>query len=208
MAAQVEFGISCARVDSIVKRLFDGYLATHTCALDPRLKGPALTPYFVSADFNGDRVPDLAVAAWPCISPENRRHPQVPFRLLSVLADARFATSEAQEDVDYFLKVKPSYHYPQPKRFLIILHGSAGRDFEDTPIQDRRVVSTAMLGVTVMTPFYGTLKAPVESVSPLDRPPPKESITGILLVIYGVEGEVIYWNGTTYRWYSWSREDY
>ncbi len=209
MAAQVDFAISCARADSIVKRLFDGYFATHTCAHDPRIHEPAVTPYFVLADFNGDRVPDLAVAAWPCLSTENRQRPEVPFRLFRHSATPG-PFGEERRHVDEFLKAKPRYGDLRHARFLIILHGSADRDFEETAIQDRLVLGHVMgWGPIIMTLFYGRLKPAILGDAPRPFLPPKGSITGIMLGRFtSGEGEVIYWNGKTYSPYPWYVEDY
>ncbi len=201
MAAQVDSAISCVRVDSIVKRLFDGYFATQSCVHDPRIKGPALTPCFVSADFNGDRARDLAVAAWPCISPEKRKHPQTPFRLLTFRGTSANTPAAREQYVDP--------RSPELERLLIILHGSPDVDFEDTPIEDRLVLRGTRGDANVMALFYGRLKPAASGDKRPPVPPPKGSIARIMLTtIYGIEAEVIYWNGESYSWYPWYRKDY
>jgi len=183
-----------AQVDKLIDTLFRGYLKTRDCGQGPTREGYLLTPHYVTADFNSDGLPDLAVAVWQCVDSSRDVEGTLPFRLFNLGEVSPPKLPPERSELSLLLRCR---------ELLVILHGQTGRAFQDTPQQGRFALAAAIRGGDKeLAVFRGRLKPAKLGDEPKPIPPPRGEVTAVVPNWKG-EGMAVYWNGANYSYYPW-----
>jgi hypothetical protein len=178
-------------VKSLIESCFGGLF---------RLDKSALSPAYVSGDFDGDGVDDLFVTAQLARKVSKTDKSVPPFNLQNV-----FGTGPLPQDRAYYdLRMDTLALAGEGKGPLFLLvHGFPKRAGRCQGNEKLSVLMFAMYkGTTTIRVFKakrlprGTIGDPKE-----DQPPPRLKGTAILLLDKAGSGTALYWDGSRYRWY-------
>ena len=157
--------------------------------------GQRISPNCLVADFNGDGVDDIAISVKLASSFATTEKKESPFRFSKPLGPGM-----PPDEGRYSFKVSDLVRY-RNESILIVLHGVAGRGWNDSEPKQRFVIVDGWdAGRINMASYRGKLE-PVAAGDSAIVPPPLLLGDAILMLGHENKGTALYWDGNQYRWY-------
>lgn len=179
-----------SRVRGILVSEFEGWFD-----LSDRL----ISPSYVSADLNGDGIPDLAAAVRLNreISPDDTTQSTFQFEKPYGLVGPDDPVPPIRMETGAL-----KWYSDHNGAILVIIHGSRDFGLTNTKRKQRFVLVDAWNNGKLKLQLYrGKLKIARAGDEPKLLPPPELLGSALILLGIGNNGTAVYWDGTAYRWY-------